>query len=159
MTVDPVSALVSFGALLLLLPLLVLVVIPVWLVSEPRPSKNIIGAKAFTESLVLAETGFQAGSIQIAGTDQLIQILTDEGTVRAGSVLVATDPRGAAALLPGLGGWLLGIRGMRALAIPAAIARQWADRLSVMMVLASLIGAACCTAGQNFSGSWIRITW
>ena len=30
------------------------------------------------------------------------QVITDEGTVRAGSVLVATDPRAAAALLPGL---------------------------------------------------------
>lgn len=33
------------------------------------------------------------------------------------------------------------------LTIPAAVARQWADSLSRMMVLASLLGAACSTAG------------
>lgn len=39
-----------------------------------RPATNFYLGAFFAESLVLAETGFQAGSIQIAGTDQPIQI-------------------------------------------------------------------------------------
>src|SRR2546428_13082890 len=39
-----------------------------------RPATNFSLGAFFAESLVLAETGFQAGSIQIAGTDQPIQI-------------------------------------------------------------------------------------
>ena len=39
-----------------------------------KPATNFYLGAFFAESLVLAETGFQAGSIQIAGTDQPIQI-------------------------------------------------------------------------------------
>jgi hypothetical protein len=39
-----------------------------------RPATNFYLGAFFAESLMLAETGFQAGSIQIAGTDQPIQI-------------------------------------------------------------------------------------
>lgn len=39
-----------------------------------RPATNFYLGAFYAESLVLAETGFQAGSIQIAGTDQPIQI-------------------------------------------------------------------------------------
>lgn len=39
-----------------------------------RPATNFYIGQFFAESLMLAETGFQAGSIQIAGTDQLIQM-------------------------------------------------------------------------------------
>lgn len=38
------------------------------------------------------------------------------------------------------------------LTIPAMIARQWTDRLGHMMILASVLGAACCTAG--LFGAW-----
>jgi zinc transport system permease protein len=40
------------------------------------------------------------------------------------------------------------------LTIPAMIARQWTDRLGRMMVLASLVGAVCCTAGL-FVAWWL----
>lgn len=39
-----------------------------------KPATNFYLGQFFAESLILAETGFQAGSIQIAGTDQLIQM-------------------------------------------------------------------------------------
>ena len=39
-----------------------------------KPATNFYMGMFYAESLVLAETGFAAGSIQIAGTDQLIQI-------------------------------------------------------------------------------------
>ncbi len=39
-----------------------------------RPATNFYMGMFYAESLILAETGFIAGSIQIAGTDQLIQI-------------------------------------------------------------------------------------
>lgn len=39
-----------------------------------KPATNFYLGMFFAESLILAETGFQAGSIQIAGTDQLIQM-------------------------------------------------------------------------------------
>jgi len=39
-----------------------------------RPATNFYMGMFYAESLILAETGFVAGSIQIAGTDQLIQI-------------------------------------------------------------------------------------
>lgn len=39
-----------------------------------RPATNFYIGQFYAESLMLAETGFQAGSIQIAGTDQLIQM-------------------------------------------------------------------------------------
>lgn len=39
-----------------------------------KPATNFYLGKFFAESLILAETGFQAGSIQIAGTDELIQM-------------------------------------------------------------------------------------
>ncbi len=39
-----------------------------------KPATNFYLGKFFAESLILAETGFQAGSIQIAGTDELTQI-------------------------------------------------------------------------------------
>lgn len=39
-----------------------------------RPAANFYLGKFFAESLMLAETGFLAGSIQIAGTDEPIQI-------------------------------------------------------------------------------------
>jgi hypothetical protein len=39
-----------------------------------KPATNFYLGAFFAESLMLAETGFQAGSIQIAGTDQPIQI-------------------------------------------------------------------------------------
>lgn len=39
-----------------------------------KPATNFYMGMFYAESLVLAETGFIAGSIQIAGTDQLIQI-------------------------------------------------------------------------------------
>jgi hypothetical protein len=39
-----------------------------------KPATNFYIGQFYAESLMLAETGFQAGSIQIAGTDQLIQM-------------------------------------------------------------------------------------
>ena len=39
-----------------------------------KPATNFYMGMFYAESLVLAETGFTAGSIQIAGTDQLVQI-------------------------------------------------------------------------------------
>ncbi len=39
-----------------------------------RPATNFYMGMFYAESLVLAETGFVSGSIQIAGTDQLVQI-------------------------------------------------------------------------------------
>ncbi|HEU4436625.1 MAG TPA: fibronectin type III domain-containing protein, partial [candidate division Zixibacteria bacterium] len=39
-----------------------------------KPATNFYLGQFFAESLMLAETGFDAGSIQIAGTDQLIQM-------------------------------------------------------------------------------------
>lgn len=39
-----------------------------------RPATNIYMGKFFAESLILAETGSMAGSIQIAGTDEIAQI-------------------------------------------------------------------------------------
>jgi hypothetical protein len=39
-----------------------------------RPATNFYMGKFYAESLVLSETGFIAGSIQIAGTDELVQI-------------------------------------------------------------------------------------
>lgn len=39
-----------------------------------KPATNFYMGMFYAESLILAETGFSAGSIQIAGTDQLIQI-------------------------------------------------------------------------------------
>jgi hypothetical protein len=39
-----------------------------------KPATNFYMGKFYAESLVLSETGFIAGSIQIAGTDELVQI-------------------------------------------------------------------------------------
>jgi hypothetical protein len=39
-----------------------------------KPATNFYMGKFYAESLVLSETGFVAGSIQIAGTDELVQI-------------------------------------------------------------------------------------
>ncbi len=39
-----------------------------------KPATNFYMGMFYAESLILAETGFASGSIQIAGTDQLIQI-------------------------------------------------------------------------------------
>ncbi len=39
-----------------------------------RPAANFFLGKFYAESLMLAETGFEAGAIQIAGTDEAIQI-------------------------------------------------------------------------------------
>jgi hypothetical protein len=39
-----------------------------------KPAANFYLGKFYAESLILAETGFLAGSIQIAGTDEIIQI-------------------------------------------------------------------------------------
>ncbi|HEU4437419.1 MAG TPA: DUF6754 domain-containing protein, partial [candidate division Zixibacteria bacterium] len=39
-----------------------------------KPATNFYLGQFYAESLMLAETGFDAGSIQIAGTDQLIQM-------------------------------------------------------------------------------------
>jgi hypothetical protein len=39
-----------------------------------RPATNFYMGKFYAESLILSETGFMAGSIQIAGTDELVQI-------------------------------------------------------------------------------------
>jgi zinc transport system permease protein len=44
------------------------------------------------------------------------------------------------------------------LTIPAAIARQWCDRLTSMMVIASTLCAACTTAGL-FLAYWLSDTW
>lgn len=44
------------------------------LMVRERPATNFYLGKFYAESLILAETGFQAGSIQIAGTDELTQI-------------------------------------------------------------------------------------
>jgi hypothetical protein len=39
-----------------------------------KPATNFYMGKFYAESLILSETGFVAGSIQIAGTDELVQI-------------------------------------------------------------------------------------
>ena len=44
------------------------------IITRQKPATNFYMGMFYAESLVLAETGFLAGSIQIAGTDQLIQI-------------------------------------------------------------------------------------
>ena len=44
------------------------------LMLRERPATNFYLGKFYAESLILAETGFQAGSMQIAGTDELTQI-------------------------------------------------------------------------------------
>lgn len=44
------------------------------LMLREMPATNFYLGKFYAESLILAETGFQAGSIQIAGTDELTQI-------------------------------------------------------------------------------------
>ncbi len=44
------------------------------LMLREKPATNFYLGKFYAESLILAETGFQAGSIQIAGTDELTQI-------------------------------------------------------------------------------------
>ncbi len=44
------------------------------LMLRERTATNFYLGKFYAESLILAETGFQAGSIQIAGTDELTQI-------------------------------------------------------------------------------------
>jgi len=44
------------------------------IILREKPATNFYMGMFYAESLVLAETGFIAGSIQIAGTDQLIQI-------------------------------------------------------------------------------------
>lgn len=44
------------------------------LMLREKPATNFYLGKFYAESLILAETGFQAGSMQIAGTDELTQI-------------------------------------------------------------------------------------
>lgn len=39
-----------------------------------KPATNFFLGKFYAESLILAETGFEAGAIQIAGTDEAMQI-------------------------------------------------------------------------------------
>jgi hypothetical protein len=73
-----------------------------------KPATNIYMGKFFAESLILAETGLQAGAIQVSGTTEVTQLpffvvstdytLIGEELFAASAYLAKDDPRGAALL-------------------------------------------------------------
>ena len=106
-----------------------------------RPATNFYMGMFYAESLVLAETGFISGSIQIAGTDQLVQIpffvsvcdfvLMGE-ELYAASAYLSREPQQLGTLK----------------------AQDWGKVLSVILII---IGVIFSTIGWSWFAAWFDV--
>lgn len=104
------------------------------IILREKPATNFYMGMFYAESLVLAETGFIAGSIQIAGTDQLIQIPFFVCT--CDYVLMGEELYAASAYLS-----------KEPQQLGTLKAQDWGK---VVVVLLIIIGTVCSTIGWNW---------
>jgi len=106
-----------------------------------RPATNFYMGMFYAESLVLAETGFVSGSIQIAGTDQLIQI--PFFVTVCDFVLMGEELYAASAYLS-----------QEPQQLGTLKAQDWGK---VLMVLLMILGTIFSTIGWSQFASWFDI--
>jgi hypothetical protein len=93
------------------------------------PATNIYMGKFFAESLLLAETGALAGSIQIAGTDEIAQI--PFFIVACDYTLIGEELYAASAYL-----------GREPILLGSLKAQDWAKAAVIVLALAGMIAAS-----------------
>ena len=108
-----------------------------------RPATNFYMGMFYAESLVLAETGMVAGSIQIAGTDQLVQIPF---------FIAACDYTLMGEELYAASGYL----SQEPQQLGTIKAQDWGKLLALaLMIIGTIVFLFSTDAGKNFS-NWIQ---
>ena len=111
------------------------------LMMRERPAANIFMGAFFAESLLLAETGNAAGSIQIAGTDQVAQL--PFFIVACDYTLIGEELYAASAYLSNEPTLLGSLK-----------AEDWGK--AVFIILA-ILGVAAATLGQTWFTNWFFV--
>jgi hypothetical protein len=107
-----------------------------------RPATNIYMGKIMAESLLLAETGTMAGSIQIAGTDEIAQI--PFFIVSCDYTLIGEELYAASAYL-----------GREPVLLGSLKAQDWAK---VVIMIVALIGMIATALHWPAFASWFQVT-
>lgn len=99
------------------------------IILRERPATNVYMGKFFAESLLLAETGTMAGSIQIAGTDEIAQI--PFFIVSCDYTLIGEELYAASAYL-----------GREPVLLGSLKAQDWAKVVIMLVALTGMVGTA-----------------
>jgi hypothetical protein len=105
-----------------------------------RPAAHIFMGSFYAESLMLAETGFQTGAIQVAGTANVHQL--PFFVVACDYTLIGEELFAASAYLSGEARLVGGLKG--------------ADILKLLMILAILVGCVLETFGVHGLTTWMQ---
>jgi len=105
-----------------------------------RPAAHIFMGSFYGESLMLAETGFSTGAIQVAGTANVHQL--PFFVVACDYTLIGEELYAASAYLSGEARLVGGLKG--------------ADVLKLLVILAILVGCALETAGVHGLTTWMQ---
>jgi hypothetical protein len=104
-----------------------------------RPAAHIFMGSFYAESLMLAETGFQTGAIQVAGTANVHQL--PFFVVACDYTLIGEELYAASAYLSGEARLVGGLKG--------------ADVLKLLMILTILVGCVLETFGRHGLTTWM----
>ena len=104
-----------------------------------RPAAHIFMGSFYAESLMLAETGFQTGAIQVAGTANVHQL--PFFVVACDYTLIGEELYAASAYLSGEARLVGGLKG--------------ADMLKLLVILTLLVGCVLETFGQHGLTTWM----
>jgi hypothetical protein len=104
-----------------------------------RPAAHIFMGSFYAESLMLAETGFTTGAIQIAGTANVHQL--PFFVVACDYTLIGEELYAASAYLSGEARLVGGLKG--------------ADMLKLLMILTILVGCVLETFGRHALTTWM----
>lgn len=105
-----------------------------------RPAAHIFMGAFYAESLMLAETGFSTGAIQVAGTANVAQL--PFFVVACDYTLIGEELFAASAYLSGEPRLVGGLKG--------------ADMLKVLVILVVLLGCVLETAGNHALTQWMQ---
>jgi len=105
-----------------------------------RPAAHIFMGAFYAESLMLAETGFSTGAIQVAGTANVAQL--PFFVVACDYTLIGEELFAASAYLSGEPRLVGGLKG--------------ADMLKVLVILVILLGCVLETAGNHAVTQWMQ---
>lgn len=105
-----------------------------------RPAAHIFMGAFYAESLMLAETGFSTGAIQVAGTANVAQL--PFFVVACDYTLIGEELFAASAYLSGEPRLVGGLKG--------------ADMLKVLVILVILVGCVLETAGNHALTQWMQ---
>jgi hypothetical protein len=105
-----------------------------------RPAAHIFMGAFYAESLMLAETGFSTGAIQVAGTANVAQL--PFFVVACDYTLIGEELFAASAYLSGEPRLVGGLKG--------------ADMLKVLVILVVLLGCMLETAGNHALTQWMQ---